>query len=196
MKNIFPFIFLLVAFHCFAQKNFEGKIVMRTENPVISEVSEITWYLKNGKHLLNYSTVTAGVKASYSLLSKEGKLELLSENGRKEIDMASLKTPEYDFSSYKLLSKEGGKILNEFECIRYTIESGNYVAECWMTDDPDLNASYFPDFMKLGVLPICEKLHQGGIPVQIKISERNGKTVYLQTISYIMPCKVDDAKFN
>jgi len=194
-KLIFSIFTILSTFNLFAQNGFEGKIVMRCENSVSNEVSDITWYMKNGQHLLNYVNSGSKMNGTYSLLSKEGKTEMINERGRINIPGNSLKQADFDFSAYKMLNKEGDKVINEFSCIKYTIEQGDKIAEYWIADDPELHTSDFPQFMNEGLIAISEKLHTGGIPIQIKISDRNRKMLYQQTISYIMPCKVGDEKF-
>jgi hypothetical protein len=179
----------------FAQSTFEGKIVLRAENGVTKETSDITWYMKNGQHLLNYVNTGSGVNSTYSLLSKEGKLEMINERGRVNIPGNSLKKQDFDFTTYKLLNKEGNKMVNEFMCVKYTIESGNTVAEVWMADDADIHIKDFPEVMQSSLLTVCDNLHQGGIPVQLFVKEKTGKLMMSQTITYIMPCKVDDGKF-
>lgn len=179
----------------FAQGSFEGKIVLRSENGETKEISDITWYIKNGQHLLNYVNSGTSASGNYSLLSKGGKTEILNEQGRLEIVEGSIKKPDYDFSSYKLLNKEGNKMVNEFACIKYTIESGNNVAEVWMANDADIHIKDFPSVMQSSLLNVCDNLHQGGIPVQLFIKDKAGKLLFSQTISYIMPCKVGDDKF-
>ena len=196
MKKIIAFIITLISFSgAFAQNSFEGKVVLKAENTATGEVSAITWYMKNGQHLLNYVNTAPKLNSTYSLVSTGGKLEMVNEKGRLEIPAASIKNADYNFSQYKLLNKEGGKVVNEFECIKYTIESGDKIAEYWITDYKGLSPADFPAFMSSGLVPVAEKLQAGDVPVQIKVSERNGKMLYQQTISYIMPCKVDDAKF-
>ncbi len=196
MKKIILLTFSLSYFlTSIAQNSFEGKIVLRAENSETKEVSDITWYMKNGQHLLTYVNTGSGVNNTYSLLSKEGKLEMINERGRVSIPGSGIKKPDFDFTTYKLVNKEGNKMLNEFMCVKYTIESGNYIAQVWMADDADLNIADFPEVMQSSLLSACDKLHLGGIPVQIKISDKTGKVLFLQTISYIMPAKVDDAKF-
>ena len=179
----------------FSQNTFEGKIILRAENTETKENSDITWYMKNGQHLLSYVNSGTGVNSTYSLLSKEGKLEMINERGRVNIPGNSLKKLDYDFTNYKLLNKEGNKVVNEFNCIKYTLESGNNVAQVWVADYEGLSISDFPEVMQSTLLSACEKLHQGGVPVQLIISDKSNKTLYKQTISYIMPCKVADEKF-
>ena len=169
--------------------------MLRAENGTTKEVSDITWYMKNGQHLLSYVNSGTSSSGNYSLLSKEGKLEMINERGRVSIPGNSMKKPDYDFTAYKLLNKEGGKVVNEFNCIKYTIESGSYVAEVWMADDADLHIKDFPEVMQSSLLTVCEKLHQGGIPVQMLVKEKTGKLLTSQTISYILKCGVSDEKF-
>lgn len=194
-KIIFSIFSILTIFQSFAQGTFEGKIVLRSENGETKEVSDITWYMKNGQHLLSYANTGTSASGNYSLLSKEGKLEMINERGRVNIPGNSIKKNNYDFTSYKLLNKEGNKMLNEFICIKYTIESGNNVAEIWMADDADLKIKDFPEVMQSSLLSVCDNLHQGGIPVQMTIKDKTGKLLFSQSISYIMPCKVGDEKF-
>ncbi len=188
----FSFFYFLTSF---SQGTFEGKVVLRSENGATKETSDITWYIKNGQHLLNYVNSGTSSSGNYSLLSKEGKLEMINERGRVNIPASGVKKPDYDFTAYKLLSKEGNKVVNEFNCVKYTIESGNNVAEVWMADDADLQIKDFPEVMQSSLLSVCENLHQGGIPVQMFIKEKTGKLLFSQSISYIMPCKVGDEKF-
>ena len=194
-KAILSILTIFSTFNLFAQSTFEGKIVLRAENGTTKEVSDITWYMKNGQHLLSYVNSGTSSSGNYSLLSKEGKLEMINEKGRIEIPANTLKKPDYDFTAYKLLNKEGGKVVNEFNCIKYTIESGSYVAEVWMADDADLHINHFPEVMQSSLLTVCEKLHQGGIPVQMLVKEKTGKLLTSQTISYILKCGVSDEKF-
>ncbi|MCG3164403.1 MAG: hypothetical protein POELPBGB_00157 [Bacteroidia bacterium] len=196
MKNIIFLTFtIFTIFQSVAQGTFEGKIVLRSENGTTKETSDITWYMKNGQHLLSYVNSGTSASGNYSLLSKEGKLEMINERGRVSIPASGMKKPDYDFTVYKLLNKEGNKMLNEFLCIKYTIESGNNVAEVWMADDADLHIKDFPEVMQSSLLSVCDNLHQGGIPVQLIIKEKTGKLLFSQTISYIMPCAVADEKF-
>ncbi|MGE0636475.1 MAG: hypothetical protein AB7G44_07210 [Bacteroidia bacterium] len=196
MKKILSLTFSLsYLLTSFAQSTFEGKIVMRSENGATKEVSDITWYMKNGQHLLSYVNSGTSSSGNYSLLSKEGKLEMLNEKGRLEIPAGSLKKPDFDFSTYKLLNKEGNKMLNEFMCVKYMLESGNNVAEVWMANDADVHIRDFPEVMQSSLLTVCDNLHQGGVPVQIIVKDKTGKLLFSQTISYIMPCKVGDEKF-
>ncbi len=188
----FSFFYFLTSF---SQGTFEGKVVLRSENGATKETSDITWYIKNGQHLINYVNSGTSSSGNYSLLSKEGKLEMINERGRVNIPASGVKKPDYDFTAYKLLSKEGNKVVNEFNCVKYTIESGNNVAEVWMADDADLQIKDFPEVMQSSLLSVCENLHQGGIPVQMFIKEKTGKLLFSQSISYIMPCKVGDEKF-
>jgi hypothetical protein len=197
MKNIilsltFSLSYLLTSF---AQGGFEGKIVLRAENGVTKETSDITWYLKNGQHLLSYVNSGTPSSGNYSLLSKQGKLEMLSEKGRLEIPVASLKKPDYDFTNYKLLNKEGNKMVNEFMCVKYMLESGNNTAEVWMADDADIHIKDFPEVMQSSLLTVCDNLHQGGIPVQILVKDKAGKLLFSQSITYILKCDVSDEKF-
>ncbi len=194
-KIIFTIFSILTIFQSFAQSSFEGKIVLKSENGETNEVSDITWYLKNGQHLLSYVNSGTTNSGSYSLLSKEGKLEMISATGRVEIPAASVKKPAYDFTAYKLLNKEGNKMVNEFMCVKYMLESGNHVAEVWMANDADIHIKDFPEVMQSSLLTVCDNLHQGGIPVKIIVKEKSGKLVFSQTISYVMPCKVGDEKF-
>jgi hypothetical protein len=120
---------------------------------------------------------------------------MLNERGRVDIPGNSMKKPDYDFTTYKLLNKQGGKVVNEFNCIKYTIESGNNVAEVWMADDAELHIKHFPEVMQSSLLSVCENLHQGGIPVQLFIKDKTGKLLMSQTISYILKCDVSDERF-
>jgi hypothetical protein len=196
MKKIlsltFSISYLLTSF---AQNSFEGKIVLKSENGETNEKSDITWYLKNGQHLLSYVNSGTSSSGNYSLLSKEGKMELINERGRVSIPGSGVKKPAYDFTDYKLLNKEGNKMVNEFMCVKYMLESGNHVAEVWMANDADIHIKDFPEVMQSSLLTVCDNLHQGGIPVQIIVKEKTGKLVFSQTISYVMPCKVGDEKF-
>lgn len=198
MKNTILLIliinFQLSIFNSFGQNSFEGKIVMRTENPVTGEISDITWYMKNGQHKLNYVNSGTDISSTYSLVSNGGTLEMVNDGGKVAIDKSKLNNPVFEFPGHKLLNKEANKVMNEFKCIRYTIESGDKVAEVWMADDADLKISDFPDFMQNNLLSICENLHQGGIPVQITIKEKSGKLIHRQSISYIMAAKIADEK--
>lgn len=194
-KVILSILTIFSTFNIFAQSSFEGKIVLRSENGTTKETSDITWYMKNGQHLLSYVNSGTSSSGNYSLLSKEGKLEMLNERGRVNIPGNSMKKPDYDFTAYKLLNKEGNKVVNEFNCVKYTIESGNNVAEVWMADDADLHIKDFPEVMQSSLLSVCENLHQGGIPVQMIIKEKTGKLLFSQTISYILKCGVSDEKF-
>jgi len=197
MKKILLTCCLLLTAYCFTSfaQSFEGKIVLRAENTTTKEVSDITWYLKNGNHLLNYVNTGSGINNTYSLLSTAGKLEMINERGRVNIPGNSLKKTDYDFTTYKLLNKEGNKMLNEFTCVKYMLESGNNVAEVWMTDYEGLKSTDFPEIMQSSLLKACDNLHQGGIPIQIKVSDKSNNLLFLQTITYIMPCKVGDEKF-
>ena len=137
---VLTIISILSIFQSFAQGSFEGKIVLRAETTSTNEVSDITWYMKNGQHLLSYVN-TGKVNSTYSLLSKAGKLEMINERGRVNIPGNSLKKVDYDFSNHKLLNKEGNKLINEFNCIKYTIEGADHIAECWIADDADIHVS-------------------------------------------------------
>ncbi len=193
-KTLFTLLTIFSAFNLFAQSKFEGVITMHSESRGGKDLSDITWYVKNGQHRIDY--VNSGeMSSTYSLLSKAGKLEMLNERGRVNIPGNSMKQPDYNFNAYKLVSTKAGEEINGFPCTKYTIEQGDKVAEYWIVQDPTLQISDFPEFMRHSLLSVSEKLQPGSIPIQIKISDLNGKMVYMQAIKDIISVEVGEEKF-
>lgn len=197
MKIFSTIVSLLLVASVFAQSGFEGQIQLTVNNPASSEKADITWFVKNGQHRLDYNTVAEGNSMNYSLVADNASAKMIAKDGSViNIPMETMNKGSYNLVGYLTTDQAKGQNVSGFNCAKYTIQTKEYMVEYWLSNETGLKSSDFPSFMQKGLFMPANELQSGSVPVKIVVKDLNGKVVYIQTITAITASNVDAAKFS
>lgn len=203
MNKVISFL-LLVFFSSglFAQAAFEGVVDMNTINNELQEKADITWYIKNGNHRLEYTGTKAGESYNYVFLIKSGGnlLQMLSEADGKKVYYDIPRTAitsniKADYGA-EIEKSEESKLIGGFAATKYKVISADKISTVWITEKSPLSISDMPSLLlNNSVLKYLQVSGINGIPVEINSTNTGGALVYSQKINAIKKQQVSDELF-
>ncbi len=196
IKFTIAFLLITFSFVANAQNSFEGELFLQTEtyNKDFKEDASITWYIKNGKHRMDYS-IGGKYSYSYSIIVNNNTANMYSKKeGKTMITPLPLNTTEVAIS-YTIDSEDKNIKLGNFICTKYNLTVADGTIEIWLAEQTQLTTESFPAFMQNGYLKIISGLDSQAFPIKIVKNDSSGKLVFSQTITAINPKIVPDSMF-
>lgn len=175
-----------------AQNNFEGKLLfqMINYNKEYKEDAQVTWYIKNGKHRMDY-TIGGKYSNSYSIIADNFSANIYSQKTVTPIPLNS----HTEIGDFKIISEEKNIIFNSFNCTQYLLSVADGTVEIWISEQNAITPDIFPAFMQRGYLSLLLKLEPKGIPIKIIKNDQSGHLVFSQAITSIIPESISDSLF-
>ena len=185
-----------------AQSPFEGILKMDLVNPSNNEKSSITWWVKNGQHLMEVNSLTNNVNANYTLImdKSSSNIKMLAEaNGQKmlyNIPGDQIKSKLAVGDNAAVTKSKDTKTIAGKSCKKVILKDSKGKTIAWITNGLHIDSKNLPDAFKNGsVLSALEKNGITGYPLEIVATDLAGNLVYSQVFKSISPQAISDDTF-
>lgn len=190
IKQIFTLILVLLTSATFAQKAFEGTVVMETTTAKTQERATVTVHIKDHDTRMDLISITPDYNSEYSIFIDDKGTDLVSQG---EITSIDLNTAIPAKGTMTPLLKEGNVSKNGYNCTHYRFSDGTEITDYWITDAFGLTMSQMPSIFQRGMPKPTDGIQ--GLPVAIIVVDLNGQEVSTQKLISVTPGRVEESVF-
>ena len=172
-----------------AQSGFSGVIHLSAKNEERGEKANVSWFISEGNHRLDFETQAKEGNFNYSLVYKAGQNEVVILTPGKEKNLY-YRVPLSGFpkaalipSGAQVLTEPGSKLVAGTDCKQYSLRSGTNSATVWVGNIPGFSAENIPVFMQTnGILGALKSSSISGIPLEFVIYNNNNEILSSQSM--------------
>lgn len=182
---------LLTGSFGFAQSGFEGVITYNTTNAAVNETAAVKWYVKNGKHLMEFNSKAGDKQLNYSVLMNGNSETVVIKTDQGSQEVSGI-TGEEVFTSGKFIRKMDVKE-SGYNCEMLMFKSGVNDLVYWVTTEIGMTISDLPKLVRNNMPDVTGI--SDGIPVKMELRDAEGNMLRSQDLVSVEKVSVNDSKF-